>query len=106
VHLWCERHLLIEAQGYLSVTSRGGVAITFFVSALLHELVLGMAFGSFRPYFALAMIFQLPLIVVSHFVQGHRAGNVFVWLSLWLGQPLLHLLYARDFAARGHGATA
>ena len=41
MHLFCERHLLIETQVYLSVTRRGAVAITFFVSALLHELIGG-----------------------------------------------------------------
>jgi diacylglycerol O-acyltransferase-1 len=105
VHIWAERHLLIEAQVYLHVTRRGGVAITFFVSALLHELVLGFAFRTLRPFFFFAMLLQLPLIAVSHLMPA-RAGNVFVWLSLWLGQPLLHLLYARDFMHRGHGAQS
>ncbi len=82
------------------------MAITFFVSALLHELILGCAFRTLRPYFFGAMLLQLPLITLSHLVRGPRAGNAFVWLSLWLGQPLLHLLYARDFAGRGHDAHA
>ena len=104
MHLFCERHLLIETQVYLSVTRRGAVAITFFVSALLHELILGCAFRTLRPFFFFAMLGQLPLIALSHMVKGPRAGNAFVWLSLWLGQPLLHLLYAREFANQGHGA--
>ena len=75
-------------------------------TALLHELVVAVAFRSLRPWFFAAMVAQLPLIWLSRLVKSPRAGNAFVWLSLWLGQPLLELLYAREWVSRGHNAKA
>lgn len=43
------------------------------------------------------MLLQIPLIILGPYYRGKRRGNLLVWLSLFLGQPLLELLYFRDF---------
>lgn len=109
VHKWAKRHLLLELQIYLHLKRRGAVLATFLLSALLHEVIISTAFKTIRPYFFFAMLFQLPLISLSRVLQGegrHAAGglgNSLVWLSLFLGQPVLELLYAREFLLQnGH----
>jgi hypothetical protein len=98
VHCWAKRHLLLELQTYLHLKRRGAVLATFLLSAILHELILCLAFKTLRPYFFFAMLGQLPLIALSRSIDGSSGGgNALVWLSLFLGQPLLELLYAREF---------
>jgi hypothetical protein len=47
---------------------------------------------------------QLPLIALSQApalaMRGRRRGNLVVWASLLAGQPLLLLLYFREWAQR------
>lgn len=98
VHVWAKRHILLEAQAYLLMGKRGAIILTFFTSAILHELVLTVSFKRVRPYFFLAMLMQLPLIALSRMVGGtknSRWGNLFVWMSLWVGQASLEMIYLR-----------
>jgi hypothetical protein len=46
------------------------------------------------------MLAQLPLILLGPRLRGRRRGNLVVWLSLVLGQPMLELLYVRAWLAR------
>ena len=36
--------------------------------------------------------------------MGNRAGNVVVWMSLIIGQPLALLMYYHDFVVEHYGA--
>ena len=92
--------LLIELQVYLHLKKRGAVLATFVLSAVLHELILSTAFKTTRVYFFVAMCLQLPLIWLSRASaggSGSSLGNTLVWVSLFCGQPVLELLYAREF---------
>lgn len=42
---------------------------------------------------------QIPLIHLSRRFRGRRRGNMIVWLSLFMGQPLLEILYFREWFA-------
>ena len=98
IHVWCKRHLLLELQAYMHLRKRGAVVATFFLSAVLHELILSTAFKTVRAYFFVAMCLQLPLIWLSRVAGGGSSlGNTLVWVSLFCGQPVLELLYAREF---------
>jgi len=50
-----------------------------------------------RPWFFFAMLLQLPLIVLSRLggAKSSRVGNLFVWMSLWIGQASLEMIYLR-----------
>jgi len=46
---------------------------------------------------------QVPLIELTKCLKGSQTGNVIFWLSIMLGQPLIVLLYARDYAQGLYG---
>lgn len=55
----------------------------------------------FRIWAFLGMMAQPPLSVISKLVQaklGDRWGNIIVWSSLILGQPLAIMMYYHDYA--------
>ena len=61
------------------------------MSAILHELLFSVAFKTFKAWFFLGMLGQLPMIVISRYFRGKRRGNFLVWLSLFASQPLLEV---------------
>jgi len=78
--------------------------MTFLVSAVLHEYLFTLGFKSLEVYFALAMLVQVPLILLSRVIPSARWGNVLMWLSLFTGQPMLELLYVRQYALENPGS--
>lgn len=55
----------------------------------------------FRIWAFLGMMVQPPLAVISRFAElrlGPRYGNMMVWSSLILGQPLAIMMYYHDYA--------
>ena len=103
VHEWCLRHTYIDLVRYGNVPKQVALFGTFFLSALLHEVVFSVAFKTLRVWFFGGMLLQIPLIAVSQGLRGTRRGNFVVWLSLFLGQPLLEMLYIREFLAGSDG---
>lgn len=114
VHEWCLRHVYLDLVSH-GVSRRTAVLATFFFSAVAHELICLVAFKSLRPWFFVAMLLQLPLMAAAkppasadarggemkgdvHGASG-RAGNYLVWWSLFTGQPLLEVLYFREWFA-------
>lgn len=50
------------------------------------------------PWMFLGMLVQLPLIYLDRFWKaGSRTGNFVMWISLFLGQPLMIILYVRGY---------
>ncbi|KAG7311415.1 hypothetical protein JYU34_002457 [Plutella xylostella] len=100
VHLWAVRHV------YIPITERGyskGVAglCVFIISALFHEYLVSVPLQMFRIWAFLGMMGQLPLSVLSQTAEaklGPRWGNLMVWSSLILGQPLAIMMYYHDYA--------
>ena len=64
---------------------------TFMVSGIAHELVCSVVFRKLSLYFFLGMVVQLPLQLVSKYFENTRVGNMIMWVSLFLGQPLLEV---------------
>ena len=98
VHLWIMRHLYnpMRSAGY-SVATAG--TLVFFVSALGHEYVLSGACKLISYWAFLAMMVQVPMIVVmdklKRFLDGTQVGNVVFWVSFCIvGEPLAVLIYA------------
>ncbi len=63
----------------------------------MHELLFSVAFKTVRPWFFIGMLVQIPFIIISRFFRGTRRGNIIVWLSLFAGQPMLEMLYFREW---------
>lgn len=100
VHMWAVRHV------YKPITSMGysrqvAAIVVFFISAFFHEYLVSVPLQMFRIWAFLGMMAQPPLAVISRFAEvrlGPRWGNIIVWSSLILGQPLAIMMYYHDYA--------
>ena len=102
VHEWCLRHLVIEPVTKFEIKPVTAAFATFLISALLHEYVFIVGFKIVRPYMFLGMLIQVPLIRLTQMkrYKGKRRGNLLMWILLFLGQPLIELLYFREYFQR------
>lgn len=99
VHRWCARHVFLETQLYAHLHRKPAMFATFFFSAVMHELIFSVSFKTFRPWFFLGMLLQIPLMSMGKGLHSRRRGNYLMWLSLFTGQPCLELLYFREMFA-------
>ncbi|ETN68334.1 MBOAT family protein [Necator americanus] len=97
VHRWAARHVYLPMirNNYSKLSAMVAV---FFVSAFFHEYLVSVPLHMFRLWAYYGMMAQIPLsFITDYIVKGGRAGNVIVWLSLILGQPLAILMYVHDW---------
>ena len=102
VHGWMVAHI------YLPLTARGwskssASLLIFIISAVLHELVVSIPFWNFKLLAFGGMMAQVALIEVTKPLKGTQTGNVIFWLTIMLGQPMIVLLYARDYHQGTYG---
>ncbi|CAH1391891.1 unnamed protein product [Nezara viridula] len=107
VHKWCVRHLYIPMveQGYSKTTASVTV---FFISAFFHEYLVSVPLRTFKVWAFLGMMSQLPLSHLCRSVEknlGPRWGNMIVWASLILGQPLCIMMYYHDYVITHFGES-
>jgi len=105
VHRWCVRHLYkpLLQSGCSKTTAMLSV---FFTSAFFHEYLVSVPLRIFKIWAFLGMMIQAPLFGISQLVKeyfGPRMGNVVVWISLILGQPLAVMMYYHDFVVQHYG---
>ncbi|XP_054719754.1 diacylglycerol O-acyltransferase 1-like [Uloborus diversus] len=96
VHKWCVRHLYIPLLQSGVTKSQASIAV-FFVSAFFHEYLVSVPLKMFRVWAFLGMLSQIPF---SSFVEKYlhnQYGNMAVWISLIIGQPLCILMYYHDY---------
>lgn len=101
IHYWCLRHVYVETQVYAKASKPLASWVparllthslaTFFVSGVAHELVCSVVFRKPSLYFFLGMVVQVPLQLICKHFENSRIGNMIVWVSLFLGQPLLEV---------------
>ncbi|KAI6190332.1 O-acyltransferase [Aphelenchoides bicaudatus] len=84
VHRWAVRHLYkpIVNSGHSKLTAS---IVVFFVSAFFHEYLV-----------------SVPCTFTDKLLRGGRSGNIVVWLSLILGQPMAILMYVHDWYWLNH----
>jgi diacylglycerol O-acyltransferase-1 len=104
VHRWCVRHLYIPLveMGYGKTGASLGV---FFVSAFFHEYLVSVPLKTFKIWAFLGMMSQIPLSYMSKFLErnvGERWGNIIVWTSLIIGQPLCIMVYYHDYVIQNY----
>ena len=105
VHRWCVRHLYKPMLNYHGNKWVASIAV-FLVSAFLHEYLVSVPLRIFKAYAFIGMMLQIPLMVISTYAETHfgpRAGNLIVWMSLIIGQPLAVLMYYHDFVVDHYG---
>uniref|UniRef100_T1HID0 O-acyltransferase n=1 Tax=Rhodnius prolixus TaxID=13249 RepID=T1HID0_RHOPR len=105
VHRWAVRHLYIPMveQGF----SKNFASITvFFISAFFHEYLVSVPLRTFKIWAFMGMMGQIPLSMMCKWVEaryGSRWGNIIVWASLILGQPLCIMMYYHDYVITHFG---
>ncbi|CAF1589739.1 unnamed protein product [Rotaria sp. Silwood1] len=102
VHDFCKRHIykpLVTQYGFNKFI---GSLVVFLMSAFFHEYLISVPLRMIRPWSFLAMIIQLPmgLAVKRISISNKTYGNVAVWISLILIQPIAILLYIQDLFYR------
>lgn len=100
VHRWAVRHVYIPIteMGYSKFTAS---IIVFLISAFFHEYLVSVPLQMFRIWAFLGMMAQPPLAMISRVAElrlGPRWGNIMLWASLILGQPLAIMMYYHDYA--------
>lgn len=97
VHRWAVRHLYkpMVRNGF---TKFSAAVAVFSVSAFFHEYLVSVPLHMFRLWAFYGMLGQIPLsMLTDKLLKGGRAGNIVVWLSLILGQPMAILMYVHDW---------
>lgn len=99
VHRWAVRHLYIPLVEMGYSRTAASVAV-FFVSAFFHEYLVSVPLRTYKTWAFMGMMAQIPLSIFSKFMEkryGPRWGNIVVWASLILGQPLCIMMYYHDY---------
>uniref|UniRef100_A0A023EY91 O-acyltransferase n=2 Tax=Triatoma infestans TaxID=30076 RepID=A0A023EY91_TRIIF len=105
VHRWAVRHLYVPLveQGF----SKKFASLTvFFISAFFHEYLVSVPLRTFKIWAFMGMMGQIPLSMFCRWVEtkyGSRWGNIIVWASLILGQPLCIMMYYHDYVITHFG---
>ncbi|KIV81212.1 hypothetical protein PV11_08642 [Exophiala sideris] len=94
VYHFLRRHVFFSSKTYLSTPA--AMTITFLISALGHELIMGCITKKLRGYGFIAMMLQLPIVALqrSPLVRGRWVfNNAAFWFSMILGLSGMCSLY-------------
>ncbi|KIX01929.1 uncharacterized protein Z518_07868 [Rhinocladiella mackenziei CBS 650.93] len=94
VYHFLRRHVFFSSKTYFSTPM--AMTITFLVSALGHELIMGCITKKLRGYGFVAMMLQLPIVALqrSKFIRGRWVfNNAAFWSSMILGLSTMCSLY-------------
>jgi len=100
VHKWMLRHVYRDSMHTVKLNKFGAFLSTFLLSALLHELIMIISFRFIRPILSISMLLQIGLVYFTQLpiFQKTRFGNVIMWASVFVGQPLVQLLYSTQYS--------
>lgn len=101
VHKWMLRHVYFPLIRHRVPKFHAGLAV-FFISAVFHEVLVGVPLHMLRLWAFWGLMAQVPLMMVTEWLksrfQSDRAGNIVFWVSFcFVGQPLAMILYYHDF---------
>jgi len=105
VHLWAVRHLYLPMVG-LGYSKNVASIMVFFTSAFFHEYLVSVPLRTFKIWAFLGMMAQIPLSIICRRIEvkyGGRWGNIIVWASLIVGQPLCIMMYYHDYVITHFG---
>ncbi|KAI8972369.1 MBOAT, membrane-bound O-acyltransferase family-domain-containing protein [Pilobolus umbonatus] len=99
VHQWLLRHVYAQSIDSFQLSKANAIFVTFLTSSIFHELVLIIVTKKFRLYMFVIQMLQLPMMMMGRlpfFRQRFWLGNLLFWLSMFLGPPLIGILYCRE----------
>lgn len=80
----------------MNVKKQEATLITFFLSSLVHEMVMACMTKKIRVYLLCSQMLQLPLVIIMRtriFKSYPTVANVFFWFGLFCGPSFLCLAY-------------
>ncbi|KAI8905525.1 MBOAT, membrane-bound O-acyltransferase family-domain-containing protein [Gorgonomyces haynaldii] len=92
VHEFLLRHVYLEGIDTYKLSKNNATFVTFFLSSLLHELVIVVTLKRLRLFFFFLQMTQVPLITIQRIPWIRRQkvfGNALFWFGMYLGPPLL-----------------
>eukprot|EP00271_Cylindrocystis_brebissonii_P019956 TRINITY_DN6383_c0_g1_i2.p1 TRINITY_DN6383_c0_g1~~TRINITY_DN6383_c0_g1_i2.p1 ORF type:complete len:336 (-),score=61.81 TRINITY_DN6383_c0_g1_i2:2021-3028(-) len=100
VHRWMVRHVYFPLL-QCGCSKQFSVFAVFFLSAVFHEILVGIPCHVVRLWAFLGIIFQIPLVVLTNFLlqkfKQPMVGNMLFWFFFCIvGQPICLLLYYHD----------
>lgn len=106
VHYWLVRHVYFPSVR-IGLSKTGATFVVFFLSAVLHEVLISVPCHMIRVHSFLAMMGQIPLIFLTKMIDkkypGSSIGNIIFWVSFcFVGQPMAMLLYTIDYWETNH----
>ncbi|KAJ3282674.1 hypothetical protein HK104_010780 [Borealophlyctis nickersoniae] len=107
VYNWGKRHIYLPLMINHKIPSWVGMLVIFTISAVLHELIIGVPTHCLKGWAFGGMMFQIPLIYLTQILVALRKryfknegrifdtiGNLIFWISFTIvGQPTCILLY-------------
>ncbi|TNN06114.1 Diacylglycerol O-acyltransferase 1 isoform 3 [Schistosoma japonicum] len=98
VHRFARRHIYIPLLKSGFSRMQAGLVV-FMISAFFHEILVSIPLKMPRFWAFFGMLSQVPYayMVSCLFPNGGQGGNLAVWLTLIIGQPLTILAYFHDY---------
>lgn len=96
VHKFLLRHVYHSSMSALQLNKNQATLMTFFLSAVVHEMAMYVLFKRFRVYLFFLQMNQLPLVALSNsrFLRKRTVlGNIFFWVGICTGPSMLCSLY-------------
>ncbi|CAA6666128.1 unnamed protein product [Spirodela intermedia] len=104
VHKWMIRHIYLPCLRN-GLPKGAAIVIAFLISAIFHELVIGVPCHLFKFWAFIGIMFQVPLVILTNYLQrkfkNNMVGNMIFWSFFSIfGQPMCVLLYYHDVMNR------
>lgn len=96
VHKFLLRHVYHSSISTFSLSKSSSAFLTFFISSVLHELMMYVIFGHAKGYLFFFQMFQIPLILInqSPMLNNHKTlRNILCWLGMILAPGLIPAFY-------------
>lgn len=96
VHKFLLRHVYHSSMSALQLNKNQATLMTFFLSAIVHELAMYVLFKRLRVYLFFFQMNQLPLVALSNsrFLKKRTViGNIVFWIGICTGPSMLCSLY-------------
>eukprot|EP01116_Phalansterium_solitarium_P000205 TRINITY_DN10118_c0_g1_i2.p1 TRINITY_DN10118_c0_g1~~TRINITY_DN10118_c0_g1_i2.p1 ORF type:complete len:617 (-),score=211.83 TRINITY_DN10118_c0_g1_i2:633-2483(-) len=101
VHNFIHRHIFMECLVTWRLGRNGAMWFTFIFSAIIHEYIIAVALGFYKP--VLFIMFVVPgvlFIYLTKFMKESHFWNIFMWAMLIIGHGMLIGLYRRAWHFR------
>uniref|UniRef100_H2YCG4 O-acyltransferase n=1 Tax=Ciona savignyi TaxID=51511 RepID=H2YCG4_CIOSA len=108
VHKWCVRHCYKPLLSIGCPKFAAQVSV-FLLSAFFHEYLVSIPLHMFKAWAFFGMTMQIPLSVFTSWVSkrfSSNYGNMIVWMSLILGQPVAILAYVYHYYVTSYTTIA